>query len=138
MHGPGSRVIAVVSIKQQHLGHARQVGMLTASVLSGNSHGRWVIVVDEDIDPSDWESVMWAVTTRCDPETSIEIMRGFLSSRLDPTLPPEKRDKGDFTTAKVIINACKPYHWMKDFPPVNVASDELRKKILDKWPSLFV
>ena len=138
MHGPGSRVVAVISIKQQYLGHAKQVGVLTASLLSGNSHGRWVIIVDEDIDPSDWESVMWAVTTRCDPETSVEIVRGFLSSRLDPTIPPEKRERGDFTTAKVIINACKPYHWMKDFPPVNVASDELRKKILDKWPSLFV
>jgi 4-hydroxy-3-polyprenylbenzoate decarboxylase len=138
MHGPGSRVVAVISIKQGYLGHAKQVGAFVASILSGNSHGRWVIVVDEDIDPTNWESVMWAVTTRCDPETSIEIVRGFLSSRLDPTLPPEKREMGNFTTAKVIINACKPYHWQKDFPPVNRASDELRKKVIEKWSSLFV
>ena len=138
VHGPGNRIIAVVSIKQTYLGHAKQVGTLAATMLSGGAcSGRYIIVVDEDIDPADWESVMWALTTRCNPEDSIEIVRGFLTSPLDPMLPPEKREKRDFTTAKVIINACKPYHWMKDFPLVNRASDELRKKVLGKWTSLF-
>ena len=138
VHGPGNRIIAVISIKQQYLGHAKQVGVLASTLLSGGAcTGRFVIVVDDDIDAADWESVTWALTTRCDPENAIEIVRGYLSSPLDPMISPDKREKGDYTTAKVIINACKPYHWMKEFPPVNVASDELKKKILDKWPSLF-
>ena len=138
VHGPGNRIIAVVSLKQSYLGHAKQVGTLAATMLSGGAcSGRYIIVVDEDIDPADWESVMWALTTRCNPEDSIDIVRGFLTSPLDPMLPPEKRRNRDFTTAKVIINACKPYHWMKDFPLVNRASDELRKKVLEKWTSLF-
>lgn len=113
-------------------------GTLAATLLSGGAcTGRYVIVVDDDIEPSDWDSVMWALTTRCDPERSIDIVRGFLTSPLDPMLPPEKRAGGDFTTAKVIINACKPYHWMKDFPPINRASDELRKEVIENWPSLF-
>lgn len=61
----------------------------------------------------------------------------FLSSPLDPTLPPEKRTVRDFTTTKVIINACKPYHRMAQFPPVTRATDELRKKVMDKWSYLF-
>jgi 4-hydroxy-3-polyprenylbenzoate decarboxylase len=138
VHGPGNRIIAVVSIKQSYLGHAKQVGTLASTMLSGGAcSGRYIIVVDEDIDPADWESVMWALTTRCNPEDSIDLVRGFLTSPLDPMLPPEKREKRDFTTAKVIINACRPYHWMKDFPPVNRASDELRRKILDRWPNIF-
>jgi len=138
VHGPGNRIIAVVSIKQGYLGHAKQVGTLASTMLSGGAcAGRYIIVVDEDIDPADWESVMWALTTRCNPEDSIDIVRGFLTSPLDPMLPPEKREKRDFTTAKVIINACKPYHWMKNFPPVNRAGDELRKRVLDKWSGLF-
>jgi len=44
---------------------------------------------------------------------------------------------GDYTTAKVIINACRPYHWIKEFPPVNMLSEESKKKILDKWPAIF-
>jgi len=138
VHGPGNRVIAVISLQQRYLGHAKQVANLAASLLQGGAcTGRYIIVVDEDIDPSNWEEVMWAVCTRCDPETSIDLVRGFLTSPLDPTLPPEKRKIGDLTTAKVIINACRPYHWIKDFPPVNQASDELRKKVLDKWGYLF-
>jgi 4-hydroxy-3-polyprenylbenzoate decarboxylase len=107
-------------------------------MLSGGAcTGRYIIVVDDDIDPADLGSVIWALTTRCNPEDSIDIVRGFLTSPLDPMLPPEKREKRDFTTSKVIINACKPYHWMKDFPPVNRAGDELRKKVLDRWPDIF-
>jgi len=138
VHGPGNRIIAVISIKQGYLGHAKQVGTLAAAMLSGGAcSGRYIIVVDDDIDPADLGSVIWALTTRCNPEDSIDIVRGFLTSPLDPMLPPEKREKRDFTTAKVIINACKPYHWMKDFPPVNRASDELRRKVLDRWPNIF-
>ena len=138
VHGRGNRVISVVSVKQMYLGHARQVNALAAALFSGGAlTGKWSIVVDDDIDPSDWEDVLWALCTRCDPETSIDIVRGFLTSPLDPSIPPEKRQKRDFTTAKVLINACRPYHWIKDFAPVNIASPELREKVFDKWSHLF-
>jgi UbiD family decarboxylase len=137
-HGRANRVISVVSLKQMYPGHARQVAALAAALLSGGAlTGKWAIVVDDDIDPSDWEDVVWALCTRCDPETSIEIVRGFLTSPLDTSMPPEKRERRDFTTAKVLINACRPWHWMKDFAPVNIASPELRKKVFDKWSHLF-
>lgn len=137
-HGPGTRIVSVISIKQMYLGHAAQVGALAISLLSGGScTGRYAIVVDEDIDASNWEEVMWAVTTRCDPEKNIQIVKGFLSSPLDPMLSPDRRAARDFTTAKVIINACRPYHWIKDFPPTNRAPDELKNRILQKWPHIF-
>jgi 4-hydroxy-3-polyprenylbenzoate decarboxylase len=138
VHGPGLRIVSVVSIKQMHLGHAQQVGFLAASLLSGGScNGRYAIVVDDDIDASDWDEVMWAVTTRCDPERGIQVVKGMLSSPLDPMLWPDKRAAGDFTTAKVVINACRPYHWMKDFPPVQTSTKEQRDAVMKKWPELF-
>ena len=138
VHGPGGRSVAVISIKQRHLGHAKQVATLSASLLSGAAiTGRYIFVVDDDIDPSNWENVIWAVCTRCEPETSIDIVRGFLDSPLDPSLSPAKRASGDMTTAKAIVNACKPYHWIKDFPPLNRSSDELRQATMDKWKYLF-
>jgi UbiD family decarboxylase len=138
VHGPGLRIVSVVSIKQMHIGHAQQVGFLAASLLSGGScNGRYAIVVDDDIDPSDWGEVMWAVTTRCDPERGIQILKGLLSSPLDPSLWPDKRAAGDFTTAKVVINACRPHHWMKDFPVVQTSTEEQRQAVIRKWPELF-
>lgn len=138
VHGVGGRVIGVISIEQSYLGHAKQVANLAASLLQGGAcTGRYIIVVDEDIDPSNWEEVIWAICTRCDPESSIDIVRGFLTSPLDPALSPQKRAMKDFTTSKVIINACKPYHWIKEFPPVNKSSDGLRKKVIEKWSYLL-
>lgn len=138
VHGPNGRPIGVISIKQRYLGHSRQIASLAASLLQGGAiAGRYIIVVDDDINPANWGEVEWAVTTRCDPDTSIDLVRGFLSSPLDPAIPPEKRARGDFTTTKVLIDACRPYHWRQEFPPVNRASDELRKRILDKWSHLF-
>ncbi len=138
VHGPGNRIIAVISLKQRYLGHAKQVATLAGAFLQGGAcTGRYIITVDEDIDASNLEEVLWAVSTRCDPEKSIDIVPGFLTSPLDPMLDPEKRARRDFTTAKVFINACRPYHWKDTFPIVNVAGPELREKVLKKWVDLF-
>jgi len=138
VHGPGNRVVAVISIKQQHLGHAKQVGDMAAGIMIGGAcTGRYVIVVDDDIDPANLNEVVWAVSTRVNPETAIDISRGYLTSPLDPMIPPEKRKANDFTTAKVIINACRPYHWRDQFPKVNTMSDDLRQKTMNKWSHII-
>ena len=46
------RLFNVVSIRQMYPGHASQAAMLAANCHAGNYAGRWVVVVDEDIDPS--------------------------------------------------------------------------------------
>ena len=138
MHGPQHQIIPVISVEQRYLGHAKQVATAAALLYQSRACvGRFVIVVDDDIDPTNLEEVLWAVTTRCDPETEIDLVRGLLTTPLDPMLSPEKRQKGDFTTAKVVINACRPYHWIHEFPDVNIASKELRDKVLEKWSHLF-
>lgn len=138
VHGPQHQIVPVISVEQRYLGHAKQVGTTAAALYQSRACvGRFVIVVDDDIDPTNLEEVLWAVTTRCDPENAIDIVRGLLTTPLDPMLSPDKREKGDFTTSKVIINACRPYHWIDKFPDVNKASKELRTKVLNKWSHLF-
>ena len=61
------RLFNVVSIKQMYAGHAKQAGLIAANCRSGVYAGRWVVVVDEDIDPSNIHDVIWAMSTRCDP-----------------------------------------------------------------------
>jgi 4-hydroxy-3-polyprenylbenzoate decarboxylase len=125
--------VTVVQIRQRYPGHA----MKAALSIVGEYLGRFVVVVDEDINPRDPEEVLWAIGTRCDPETSLTVLKGCQSSALDPRIPPEQKKRGDFTNSQCIINACKPYEWIGEFPPTNVASAELRTKILEKWRELF-
>jgi hypothetical protein len=33
----------------------------------------------------------------------------------------------------MIVDACRPFPWIDQFPPVNEISPELRRKIIDKW-----
>jgi len=133
-----SSLLTVVSVKQRYAGHARQVGMAAMSGRAGGSQlGRFVIVVDDDIDPSDVDQVLWAVATRCEPEDNIDIARGCPSHYLDPRVPPEKRAMGDYSSSRAVINACKPFHWLDKFPREVGTSRELQAKILQDWPELF-
>jgi 4-hydroxy-3-polyprenylbenzoate decarboxylase len=131
----GGALTTVVSIKQQYAGHARQVGRVASGLM--HSMCRVVVVVEDDIDPSNAEEVLWAIATRTDPETSFEIQRDCPSTWLDPMLSPEKKEKGELSASRALIIACRPWEWMKDFPAVSKAGDELRASTFNKWRSLF-
>jgi len=126
-------MLAVISIKQQYAGHAKQAGLAFAGSHGGGFQARFIIVVDDDIDPTDIGEVMWAVATRCDPANSIDILRECWGDKLDPLLPPEQRKSEDYSHSIAIMNACRPYKWKDEFAPVVKSSDELRKKVIDKW-----
>lgn len=127
--------ICVVSVAQQFPGHARHVA--TALVSSQVLH-RWVIVVDDDIDPSNTAEVLWALGTRCEPATSIDVMEGFWSLASNPRLEPEKRaNRGKFDSSRAIVYACKPYSWLKDFPPSVRSSPEALRATEEKWGELL-
>ncbi len=129
----GSRYFTVVSISQKYAGHAKQVGTAAMSGSEGAYHGRFVIVVDDDIDPTSTDEVLWAVATRCDPEKDIDIIRGCWSTPLDPTLSPRKRADKQFTNSRAIIDACKPYHWKDRFPRSIQTRQELKDQVWSKW-----
>jgi UbiD family decarboxylase len=125
--------VTVVQIRQRYPGHA----MKAALAAVGEYMGRFVVVVDEDVDPRDPREVLWAMGTRADPATTITIVPGCQTSALDPRLTPEQRQKRDYTSSRAIILACKPFEWIKDFPPRSTASPELRKRTREKWQELF-
>lgn len=131
----GGGLTTVVSVRQMYAGHARQVGRVASGLI--HSMSRVVVVVDEDIDPSNPEEVLWAIATRTDPEISFEVQRSCPSSTLDPMITPEKKRRGELTSSRILIIACRPWEWMDEFPPVNRGSDELRGRIYNKWKSLF-
>jgi len=59
--------LAVVSIRKQYAGHAKRVMFGLWSVLRQFMYTKFIVVVDEDIDPRNWTEVVWAITTRMDP-----------------------------------------------------------------------
>src|SRR6202521_3739465 len=119
-----ARLLLGVSIKQRYPGHATQAGHVAAMCHSGAYAGRYVIVTDEDIDVSNLEELIWAMLTRSDPATSIDIIHNAWSTPLDPRIEPERKAKGDFTNSRAIIDACRPWHWRDKFPKVNAPSPE--------------
>src|SRR5207249_10405669 len=71
----GMRFLQVISLRQRYGGHARQAAHVAVGGRQGGYLGRFVIVVDADIDPSNTGGGLWAVSTRWDPETSIDNLR---------------------------------------------------------------
>ena len=113
----GGRLFNIISIKQAYAGHAKQAAMLAAGVHAGNYLGRFVIVVDDDIDPTNSFDVIWAMATRCDPVEDIDFIRRAWSGALDP-----RKRKGDVHNTRAIVDACRPYEWINEFAPVAESS----------------
>ena len=124
----GSRMLTAVSIKQRYPGHSRQAGHIACQCRSAAYAGKYVVVVDDDVNVSDLEELMWAVCTRSDPATSIDIMPVAWSTPLDPSIPPSDKKVGNFTNSRAIIDACRPYHWKDEYPIVNVPLPETAEK----------
>ncbi|MEO6985085.1 MAG: 4-hydroxy-3-polyprenylbenzoate decarboxylase [Paralcaligenes sp.] len=59
--------LAVVSMRKQYPGHAKRVMFGLWSVLRQFMYTKFIVVVDQDIDPRNWQEVIWAMTTRMDP-----------------------------------------------------------------------
>lgn len=128
----GPFLMVVVSIKQRYPGHARQAALVASQCRAGGYMRRYAVVVDDDIDPSSLEEVMWAITTRTDPAQDIEILRRCWSGPLDPAIPfDQKRFKGFHSRA--IVDACRPYEWREDFPPAVGCTPELLGRTKEKW-----
>ena len=128
----GARMFNVISISQAYAGHARQAGMLAASCQSGSYLGRFVIVVDDDIDPTNLFEVAWAMSTRCDPAEDIDFIRKHWSGPLDPRIP-----RGTAHNSRAVIFACRPFEMLAEFPPVAKASPELRRKVEAKFAEVL-
>jgi 4-hydroxy-3-polyprenylbenzoate decarboxylase len=125
----------VIALKQRYAGHAKQAAMIAAQCKSGAYLGRYIVVVDDDIDPYDTNEVLWAIWTRSDPEDSVDLVRRCWSSPLDPRISPDRRATGDFTNSRMIIDATRPFEWADKFPESIGVSKELQMRLKTKWGS---
>ncbi len=130
----GGRTLVTVSIKQRYPGHAKQAAILASQSRIAAYFGRYSIVVDDDIDPSNLDEVIWALCFRTDPEKDIDIVRQAWSTPLDPTI---RKPTNAYYNSRAIINACKPYDWIDEFPKVVDSNPQVAARMKEKWGKLL-
>jgi UbiD family decarboxylase len=125
--------MTVISLEQRYAGHAAQALALAAQVPGGAYYTKWIIAVDEDIDPTDMDQVIWAMASRCNPVDDIDVLRNTWSTWLDPTQnPPEKRPYG----SKALINACKDHRHLPVFSKRTALRRSTYERIAARWSEL--
>jgi len=123
----------IVQIQQQYAGHVSQALSIAAQCPGGAYYTKWIIGVEEDIDPTDMNQVLWAMSSRCNPVEDIDILRNTWSTWLDPTQnPPEERPWG----SKALINACREHRYLHVFSKRTAIRKEMYEKIAAEWTEL--
>ncbi|MDR7421417.1 MAG: UbiD family decarboxylase [Armatimonadota bacterium] len=124
----GGRMFLIVAIRQMYAGHAKQAGTIAMHCHAGAYANRYVVVVDDDVDPMNMNDVIWAMCSRVDPREDVEIFAGRWSTPLDPmAYPPERRNRN----ARVLIDATRPHG--REFPEICMAPADYQREIVARW-----
>jgi 3-polyprenyl-4-hydroxybenzoate decarboxylase len=91
------------------------------------------VVVDDDIDAGELDQVLWAMCTRFDPLSDIDLIQKAWASKRDPLYLP-----GNFNN-RILVDACIPYDKKLNgsFPTVVDVSGDLRGRLRAKFPHIF-
>lgn len=124
--------LAVVTIKKQYPGHAKRIMMAVWSFLRQFMYTKFVIVCDDDIDARQWQDVIWAMTTRMDPERDTVIISNTPMDYLDFASPISGLG------SKIGMDAT--HKWPSETTRVwgkpMTMDEEIIAKVNDYWPHL--
>ena len=132
-YGAQSGLFTVVALRQAYAGHAKQALLVAAGARAGAYGGKFVVVVDDDVDITNPGELIWAIATRCNVREGVDLIKSVWTSPADPAIPPDERSARGYTSDRVLIDACRPYRWMDDFPEVNCFPPETKEKYRKKW-----
>ncbi|NMC80915.1 MAG: UbiD family decarboxylase [Chloroflexi bacterium] len=103
----------VVSVNKDFDGVANTIahGIWCAKFGYHTGSSDWVIVVDEDVDPSDINQVLWALVTRTNPSEDIHIVKrkGAVNFLAPNTLLENRRKL--LSGSSIVIDAGWPFDW---------------------------
>ncbi|MEM0141360.1 MAG: menaquinone biosynthesis decarboxylase [Thermoplasmatales archaeon] len=119
--------MVIVSIKKTYPGHAKKV-MFGLWGLGQLMFSKIIVVVDSDIDVHDRKQVIWAMTTRIDPDRDVIIIPGTVTDSLDHASPLLNYG------SKMGIDATRKDEnegYQRRWPDVLEMPDELRRKAAD-------
>jgi 4-hydroxy-3-polyprenylbenzoate decarboxylase len=126
----------VIAVKQYYSGQAMRIADFAMTGLADRPP-RYLVLVDDDIDPTNRALVEWAINTRVDPAAQVHIQRDRWCNAVNPAgLTPDKRAIEDYSLGTMIIDACKPYRWREHWDRMFKESDieeGLRQQVAQKW-----
>jgi len=126
--------LAVVSIKKQYAGHAKRVMLGVWSFLRQFMYTKFVIVVDDDVDTRDWQSVIWAMTTRMDPSRDTVLIENTPIDYLDFASPVSGLG------SKMGLDATNkwPGETTREWGEPISMSDEIKQRVDKLWTELDI
>ena len=127
----GARRNCILQIQKRFEGH----GKMAALAALGTAPGRDIktlIVVDDDIDPYNWDEVEWALSTRFDPVKDVEVLTGLPGNVADPAMPREAVGTSNILS-KIVMDATKPI--VNPFPEPCQPDQDTMDQVLRNWES---
>lgn len=125
----GGAQFIVIRMKKRYTAEAWQV--LNGAAAFNPLHGKYIIAVDDDIDPRDLNSVLWALCYRVQPHKDIRVTPGKTAA-LDPSavISEElRKQKERAPTHALLIDATRKW----DFPPVSLPKREFMERARKIW-----
>lgn len=120
----------LISMKKIHVWQIKEV--VHAAMGFASPFGKFVVVVDEDVDVRDPFQVEWAMSFHVQPERDIDIVRGVKAIGLDPSQAPPEVPQGHpsrWVSSKAIIDATRKHV----FPPLALPPKEHLEKVDRQW-----
>ena len=125
----GARRNGVLQIRKHFEGHGKMAGLALLG-LHAASDIKTAIIVDDDIDPFDWDAVNWALSTRFNPAVDVEIMTGLPGNPLDLAMPKEEAYKAN-RISKIILDATKPL--IEPLPDTCLPHPDVMEAVRKNW-----
>ncbi|MBI3079367.1 MAG: UbiD family decarboxylase, partial [Deltaproteobacteria bacterium] len=129
----GSWQYLVIQLRRTHGAQPWQA--LHAAVAFDPTIGKIIIVVDEDIDPWDPDSVNWALSFRMMPHRDLRVIRGKATMLDHSAAPPGQISHVGLTfpdlegTSAVLMDATRKW----GYPPVSLPGREFMEAALKIW-----
>ncbi len=132
---PPPTLAPIVSAKSAYAGFIHSVASSIWSSKAG-IYRPYVILVGEDVDPTNLEEVFWCLTSRLHPDNGIHIQKATPANPLFPFISMKEREA--WKGARVAIDATFPPEWPADEIPTimdfeNGWPKETQEKVLARW-----
>lgn len=134
----------IVQIRKTYEGQPKQIAAALWATGAAQFRYKYVIVVDEDIDPTDYSAIDWAVAYRVNPNSDdIVVFPSSYGSTLDPSSPMEDRNLAELGSGlwnRMLIDATKTFRYPRraewgneKFPPTVHNRPEDVERVKSHW-----
>jgi 4-hydroxy-3-polyprenylbenzoate decarboxylase len=128
----GSWGLCVIRVRQPDRQQTKQIFKTVADRFWG---GKMIVLVDEDIDPRNLESVIWAMSFRMQPHRDVDMLRTKKILPLDYSIAPPEEGAGRKPGVEGPESSCllvdATLKW--PYPPTSLPKREIMERAVQIW-----